>query len=145
MTKTEQDGTAHEKIASTERWIRKHRKLAIVSGLAIAALVVAGTTGGVAYANQADHDLALATTGRAFAAVNAANTKDAATTSHLRDAFNTAVAYSAAVATLATAAASYTDPASLTALRDAEQRFSGQIVADAPVGWKLDLAKTLAP
>ncbi len=145
MTDTEHDGAAQGSVAPAGRWIRRHRKLAILSGLTIAALVVAGTTGGVAYANQADHDTALAATARAFAAVDTANTKDAAATSHLRDAFNTAVAYSAAVTTLTTTAATYADPASLTALGKAEQTLAAQILADAPAGWRLDPAKTLAP
>lgn len=145
MADTEQGDTAQGSVAPAGRWIRRHRKLAILSGLAVAALVVAGTTGAVAYANQADHDAALSATVRAFAAVDTANTNDAAATSHLRDAFNTAVAYSAAIATLTTDAASYAGPATLTALDKAQQTLATQILADAPTGWKLDPAKTLAP
>ncbi len=145
MTDTEQGGAAHGSVAPAGRWIRRHRKLAILSGLTIAALVVAGTTGGVAYANQAEHDAALSATVRAFAAVDTANTKDAAATRHLRDAFTTAATYSAAVAALTASAASYADEATLTALGKAQKTLSGQILADAPTGWKLDPAKTLAP
>jgi uncharacterized membrane protein YgcG len=145
MTDTEQGGAAHGSVAPAVPWIRRHRKLAILSGLTIAALVVAGTTGSVAYANQADHDAALSATASAFAAVDSANTKDAAATRHLRDAFNTAAAYSSGVAALAASAASYADEATLTALGKAQKTLSGQILADVPTGWKLDPAKTLAP